>query len=174
MKVHEMNNREMFSVVRDLLLEGSPVRVSVKGQSMLPFFRSGSPVSLRRYRSQFRDSSHHSARRRYGYPARRREYLWHGIDDARQGLRNHRLLAGAYLLRPNMAVAPPRPPLPARDYPAGNPEIKQVANDLNDFKVIKDFKDFKEIKKRCTFVQRFFIGRCPIMPPKRNACKQQS
>lgn len=47
MKVHEMNNREMFSVVRDLLLEGSPVRVSVKGQSMLPFFRSGSTVALR-------------------------------------------------------------------------------------------------------------------------------
>lgn len=42
-----MNNREMFSVVRDLLLEGSPVRVSVKGQSMLPFFRSGSTVYLR-------------------------------------------------------------------------------------------------------------------------------
>ncbi len=47
MKIHEMNNREMFSVVRDLLLEGSPVRVSVKGQSMLPFFRSGTTVSLR-------------------------------------------------------------------------------------------------------------------------------
>lgn len=47
MRVHEMNNREMFSVVRDLLLEGSPVRVSVKGQSMLPFFRSGSTVYLR-------------------------------------------------------------------------------------------------------------------------------
>ena len=47
MKVHEMSNREMFSVVRDLLLEGSPVRVSVKGRSMLPFFRSGSTVSLR-------------------------------------------------------------------------------------------------------------------------------
>ncbi len=47
MKTQEMDNREMFSVVRDLLLEGSPVRVSVKGQSMLPFFRSGSTVSLR-------------------------------------------------------------------------------------------------------------------------------
>lgn len=52
MKVHEMNNREMFSVVRDLLLEGSPVRVSVKGQSMLPFFRSGSTVSLRPIREE--------------------------------------------------------------------------------------------------------------------------
>lgn len=52
MKVHEMNNREMFSVVRDLLLEGSPVRVSVKGQSMLPFFRSGSTISLRPIREE--------------------------------------------------------------------------------------------------------------------------
>lgn len=52
MKIHEMNNREMFSVVRDLLLEGSPVRVSVKGQSMLPFFRSGSTVALRPIRKE--------------------------------------------------------------------------------------------------------------------------
>lgn len=52
MKVHEMSNREMFSVVRDLLLEGSPVRVSVKGQSMLPFFRSGSTVALRPIREE--------------------------------------------------------------------------------------------------------------------------
>lgn len=37
----------MFSVVRDMLLEGSPVRVSVKGRSMLPFFLSGSTVLLR-------------------------------------------------------------------------------------------------------------------------------
>lgn len=52
MKVHEMSNREMFSVVRDLLLEGAPVRVSVKGQSMLPFFRSGSTVALRPIREE--------------------------------------------------------------------------------------------------------------------------
>lgn len=52
MKVHEMSNREMFSVVRDLLLEGSPVRVSVKGQSMLPFLRSGSTVALRPIREE--------------------------------------------------------------------------------------------------------------------------
>lgn len=43
----QTNNREMFSVVRDLLLEGSNVTVKVKGQSMLPFFRSGSTVMLR-------------------------------------------------------------------------------------------------------------------------------
>lgn len=52
MTVREGNNREMFSVVRDLLLEGSPVRVAVKGQSMLPFFRSGSKVSLRPIRQE--------------------------------------------------------------------------------------------------------------------------
>ena len=40
-------NRELFSIVRDTLLEGSTVRVAVKGQSMLPFFRSGSTITLR-------------------------------------------------------------------------------------------------------------------------------
>ena len=40
-------NRELFAIVRDTLLEGSTVRVSVKGQSMLPFFRSGSTITLR-------------------------------------------------------------------------------------------------------------------------------
>ncbi len=47
MKTREAGNREMFSVVRDLLLDGSPVKVAVKGQSMLPFFTSGSAVLLR-------------------------------------------------------------------------------------------------------------------------------
>lgn len=47
MTLREAGNIEMFSVVRDLLLEGDTVRVSVKGQSMLPFFRSGSTVMLR-------------------------------------------------------------------------------------------------------------------------------
>ncbi len=46
-KVKEAGNREMFSIVRDLLLDGSPVKVAVKGQSMLPFFTSGSTVLLR-------------------------------------------------------------------------------------------------------------------------------
>ena len=40
-------NRELFSIVRDTLLEGNTVRVAVKGQSMLPFFRSGSTITLR-------------------------------------------------------------------------------------------------------------------------------
>lgn len=42
-----ISNRELFSIVRDILLEGSTVRVSVNGQSMLPFFRSGSTITLR-------------------------------------------------------------------------------------------------------------------------------
>ena len=42
-----ISNRELFSIVRDTLLEGSTVRVSVNGQSMLPFFRSGSTITLR-------------------------------------------------------------------------------------------------------------------------------
>lgn len=40
-------NRELFSVVRDALLDGEVVRVAVKGESMLPFFRSGSTITLR-------------------------------------------------------------------------------------------------------------------------------
>lgn len=42
-----ISNRELFSIVRDTLLEGKSVRVSVKGESMLPFFRSGSTITLR-------------------------------------------------------------------------------------------------------------------------------
>ncbi len=40
-------NRELFAIVRDTLLEGSTVRIAVNGQSMLPFFRSGSTITLR-------------------------------------------------------------------------------------------------------------------------------
>ena len=42
-----ISNRELFSVVRDTLVEGKTVRVAVKGESMLPFFRSGSTIMLR-------------------------------------------------------------------------------------------------------------------------------
>ena len=42
-----IGNRELFSVVRDTLLEGKRVRVTVEGESMLPFFRSGSTIVLR-------------------------------------------------------------------------------------------------------------------------------
>ena len=42
-----IDNRELFTIARDTLLEGSSVRVSVRGQSMLPFFRSGSTITLR-------------------------------------------------------------------------------------------------------------------------------
>lgn len=45
--VRTISNRELFEVVRDSLLEGKSVRVSVKGESMLPFFRSGSTITLR-------------------------------------------------------------------------------------------------------------------------------
>lgn len=45
-------NRELFSIVRDTLLEGKVVRVSVKGESMLPFFRSGSTITLRPVRDE--------------------------------------------------------------------------------------------------------------------------
>ncbi len=41
------NNVLVFGAVRDLLLEGKSVKISVKGQSMLPFFRSGSTILLR-------------------------------------------------------------------------------------------------------------------------------
>lgn len=40
-------NVELFSAARDVLLEGKRVRIAVKGESMLPFFRSGSTIILR-------------------------------------------------------------------------------------------------------------------------------
>ena len=45
-------NRELFAIVRDTLLEGETVRVAVNGQSMLPFFRSGSTITLRPVREE--------------------------------------------------------------------------------------------------------------------------
>lgn len=41
------DNRTAFGLARDLLAEGQPVTMRVRGQSMLPFFRSGSTVRLR-------------------------------------------------------------------------------------------------------------------------------
>ena len=60
-------NVATFSVVRDILLEGQTVKVTVKGQSMLPFFVSGSTVSIRpiekgdfkRYNVVFADAGNH-------------------------------------------------------------------------------------------------------------------
>lgn len=45
-------NRELFAIVRDTLLEGKNVRVAVNGQSMLPFFRSGSTITMRPVREE--------------------------------------------------------------------------------------------------------------------------
>lgn len=45
-------NRELFAIVRDTLLEGKSVRVAVNGQSMLPFFRSGSTITMRPVREE--------------------------------------------------------------------------------------------------------------------------
>ena len=47
-----IDNRELFAIVRDTLLEGKTVRVAVNGQSMLPFFRSGSTITLRPVREE--------------------------------------------------------------------------------------------------------------------------
>lgn len=41
------DNTTVFGFVRNLLLEGQAVDVRVMGQSMLPFFRSGSRIRLR-------------------------------------------------------------------------------------------------------------------------------
>lgn len=46
-QIRSIGNRELFAVVRDSLLEGESVAVSVRGESMLPFFRSGSTITLR-------------------------------------------------------------------------------------------------------------------------------
>ena len=56
-----------FSIVRDLLLEGKEVKVKVQGNSMLPFFRSGTTVNIRpvtecdfkKYSVVFADAGNH-------------------------------------------------------------------------------------------------------------------
>lgn len=61
------SNVATFSVVRDILLEGNKVSVTVKGQSMLPFFISGSTVLIRpikeedfrKYAVVFADAGNH-------------------------------------------------------------------------------------------------------------------
>ena len=47
MQIRSVDNFATFSLVRDILLEGGDVTIAVNGQSMLPFFRSGSKVTLR-------------------------------------------------------------------------------------------------------------------------------
>lgn len=51
-KIRTISNREIFAIARDTLLEGSTVRISVNGESMLPFFRSGSTILLRPVREE--------------------------------------------------------------------------------------------------------------------------
>lgn len=47
-----ISNQSAFSQARDLLLEGESVRIAVRGQSMLPFFQSGSTILLRPIREE--------------------------------------------------------------------------------------------------------------------------
>lgn len=47
-----LSNYSAFSQARDLLLEGESVRIRVRGQSMLPFFQSGSRILLRPIRKE--------------------------------------------------------------------------------------------------------------------------
>lgn len=61
------DNVTTFSIVRDILLEGNNVTVAVNGQSMLPFFRSGSTITIRpicdadfkKYAVVFADAGNH-------------------------------------------------------------------------------------------------------------------
>lgn len=46
-KMKRIANEAAFALARDLLREGRTVSVRVEGQSMLPFFRSGSVIRLR-------------------------------------------------------------------------------------------------------------------------------
>lgn len=45
--IRTLDNRTAFAQARELLAEGQRVRIRVAGQSMLPFFRSGRPITLR-------------------------------------------------------------------------------------------------------------------------------
>lgn len=42
-----ISNTAAFSLVAEMLHQGETVRISVQGQSMLPFFQSGSSITLR-------------------------------------------------------------------------------------------------------------------------------
>lgn len=45
--IRTLDNRTAFAQAKELLAEGHSVRIRVAGQSMLPFFRSGSRITLR-------------------------------------------------------------------------------------------------------------------------------
>lgn len=47
-----ISNFSAFSQARDLLLGGESVKIRVRGQSMLPFFQSGSTILLRPIREE--------------------------------------------------------------------------------------------------------------------------
>ena len=47
-----ISNQSAFSQARDLLLKGESVRIAERGQSMLPFFQSGSTILLRPIRKE--------------------------------------------------------------------------------------------------------------------------
>lgn len=47
-----ISNFSAFSQARDLLLGGESVKIRVRGQSMLPFFQSGSTILLRPIRDE--------------------------------------------------------------------------------------------------------------------------
>lgn len=49
--IRTVSNRLLFAEARDQLLAGRTVTVCVAGQSMLPFFRSGSRITLRPLRA---------------------------------------------------------------------------------------------------------------------------
>ena len=79
-------NRIAFAQTRDLLLEGQNVRICVQGQSMLPFFRSGSVITLRPLRHEdLRRGAVVMAETVRGHAARRWQ-PYHGNDAPGQGL----------------------------------------------------------------------------------------
>lgn len=52
MALRIVDNKTAFSMARDQLLQGEMVKMRVRGQSMLPFFQSGSQILLRPIREE--------------------------------------------------------------------------------------------------------------------------
>ena len=132
-------NRMLFAETRDRLLAGREVVVRVLGQSMLPFFRSGSRITLRPLREgDLRrghvvlgetDNGHFVVHRilslrRARDPAGRRQHRRDRDDTPRANLRHRRLRTAAPLAGRTVDAPPPAAPLSAGDPAPHLPQIK--------------------------------------------------
>ena len=123
-------NRELFAIVRDTLLEGKTVRVAVNGQSMLPFFRSGSTITLhpvregdiRKYNVVMADAGHAFVVHRIVEVGDDIITLLgdgnlRGTESVTRDIWRGGVLGNAPLLRKAVGLASPSPSLSTRNFP---------------------------------------------------------